>query len=900
MPKWVEVNQKSIIGGELDPRALRRTDLEDYGKYLAKLRNAYVLPQGGVTKREGLKQVLNLSTVNRGINETEDFSIDLYGIENHDLSFNAEILIRRSSFVVHQPTNRLYIYQWISNSQFKYLAYNFTDRTRLPGEDKTFNIPSQYSLKTLHIAVDRLRASAFDGTTVWVVVNEASAVINLPDNVGDEVSNRGHILAFDFATETLDQTRSIDGDILFQDDETMDFNNLLFQSHNKIQVVDGFLYIQYLLHLQKINIATKTVVSHMRINVFGGLPLNSPASAFFVKDDLVYFIERTFQDVEYSLQGRAVSFPDGVEDVSKRFTVTDTDFNAIKTEAETLYIDDYIYVLTIYSRTIHVLYFESVPTVPITPQGDSPLKLWQFRFNTNDTAVLAIQDSYIHFIINGIAHSTLIIPDAQRPVFQNVTNLKIIIQGDVIIFLNNDRIGILKRDLSNNTIQWSWLDTDMLQNIPYYDGDSTSNSGSGTIRISATSGKIEGRFSSRPSGFVAGQIIEIDGAVGRCITASGNTALINMFSTIPVFDVDDAIAANRWSYRTGSKPAWSDTDGWPQAGAFHQNRLWLGGSKTYPVHIWGSVTGDYFNFEEGRKLADEMVETEITSTLSPIVDIYGEKVLHINTQDSEHTIGNPISSQAITPSNVFVQQQGSIGTKPDTRIYEVDNSLYFIQRYGESVRSLEYNREQGSYTGEILGLLNAHVIKNPVDFAVRKSTNSIEGNRLYIVNEDGTMAVGTIVKSFNIIGFSLIDTPLGNIRNVVTDEEKVYIVITDADNNHHIYILDNDTLTDGTTDFTMLIETLPPDFGFKTSQGKKIRISEVVLLLRDTLNATVNGKEINFREGSNPERIEPFTGVKKVKSLPGWRTDNSIRIESKTGGSFTLEALNYKVKVAKT
>ncbi len=48
------------------------------------------------------------------------------------------------------------------------------------------------------------------------------------------------------------------------------------------------------------------------------------------------------------------------------------------------------------------------------------------------------------------------------------------------------------------------------------------------------------------------------------------------------------------SWRLG---AWSDTTGWPRTGAFHEDRLWAGGTDSFPQRVDGSKTGLYTNFE---------------------------------------------------------------------------------------------------------------------------------------------------------------------------------------------------------------------------------------------------------------------------------------------------------------
>lgn len=53
----IRIIQSSFVSGELDPKLFGRIDTEIYPKAAAKLRNVYVRPQGGVSRREGLEHI---------------------------------------------------------------------------------------------------------------------------------------------------------------------------------------------------------------------------------------------------------------------------------------------------------------------------------------------------------------------------------------------------------------------------------------------------------------------------------------------------------------------------------------------------------------------------------------------------------------------------------------------------------------------------------------------------------------------------------------------------------------------------------------------------------------------------------------------------------------------------
>lgn len=62
----IKTIQASFVSGELTPEAYGRVDTDIYSKAGKKLRNCYVLPQGGAFRREGLSYVDNTTSDNEG------------------------------------------------------------------------------------------------------------------------------------------------------------------------------------------------------------------------------------------------------------------------------------------------------------------------------------------------------------------------------------------------------------------------------------------------------------------------------------------------------------------------------------------------------------------------------------------------------------------------------------------------------------------------------------------------------------------------------------------------------------------------------------------------------------------------------------------------------------------
>ena len=91
---------------------------------------------------------------------------------------------------------------------------------------------------------------------------------------------------------------------------------------------------------------------------------------------------------------------------------------------------------------------------------------------------------------------------------------------------------------------------------------------------------------------------------------------------VDFFDTD-AVTAGFWESEHGYEDVWSSTRGWPRSAAFHEGRLYFGGSKSRPNTIWGSGVINYFDFNAGTGLDDESVEATInTNQLNTIVNLF--------------------------------------------------------------------------------------------------------------------------------------------------------------------------------------------------------------------------------------------------------------------------------------
>lgn len=169
---------------------------------------------------------------------------------------------------------------------------------------------------------------------------------------------------------------------------------------------------------------------------------------------------------------------------------------------------------------------------------------------------------------------------------------------------------------------------------------------------------------------------------------------------------DSTDATTDWALES-----WAEYSGYPRAVAFHEQRLWFGGTELQPNTIWGSRINDFENFARGSFDDDALAFTLAASEGSAIQSILSHEALVVFTQSEEWTVSTS-EQTAITPRNVFVRRQSRFGSSY-RQAFAANNNLVFIQRGGRKLREFRYGSSaDGSSTD--LTMLAEHVTKGGV------------------------------------------------------------------------------------------------------------------------------------------------------------------------------------------
>jgi hypothetical protein len=411
----------------------------------------------------------------------------------------------------------------------------------------------------------------------------------------------------------------------------------------------------------------------------------------------------------------------------------------------------------------------------VTDAKDS-VKMIPFIFNNEQVYILVLANGRVSVFEKGNLIQDLNCPNIQE---SYIKDIKYTTKDDTIILVHKDMPPQqIKRDSDGFSV------SDFpYKNIPIYafNGEKetsktigiTPSALEGAIRITAKSDVFDSSY--------VGNIIDGNGGRVRITEYVSKTA-VNGVTIIPFYTTDEV---TDWKYVSGYEPVWGEKRGYPRTCLFAQQRLWFGGSRDLPSHLWASRLGDYNNFKNAGNYDNDSIDVTLL-TNNPILNLIEQRGLHIFTSGEEWTV----SETSYTPDEITVRcntKNGSIGVTPVV----IDGSIMYVEKNGKSLLGYTYSYEDASYNSTNLSMLN-NLINKPIDMSVEINSNTDRGNFLFMVMEDGTMAVGCISLTENIFSLSKYVTN-GKIRDICCLPSETYLIVERNGKNVLEKITDDDT-----------------------------------------------------------------------------------------------------------
>lgn len=381
---------------------------------------------------------------------------------------------------------------------------------------------------------------------------------------------------------------------------------------------------------------------------------------------------------------------------------------------------------------------------------------------------------------------------------------------------------------------------------------------------------------------------------------------------------------------TLEQSVWGGIYGYPRTGTLFEQRLWAAGSPGFPQTVWGSVIGEYLNFELGTLDDDGCSFTISSDQINPIEHLTQVKTLIALTYGGEFTLEGGVE-KPITPTNVQIKQQSSFGCN-NVLPERIGNELLFTHRAGRKIRAMAAGSfDSGNYGAPDVTVLAEHITLGGItDMSYQQEPDSL----LQCIRTDGVMPTLTIDRDQEVTGWAR-QTTDGEYESIATiptasGEQTWYIAkrvingVTKRCVEYFDSALHTDAAITGTSgpgatvwrglnhlegktvrvkgdgivmqsrvvaggmitterdvhdieiglNYNTTIVTLTPEVAGQSgsAQGEQMRINEVVLRVLESTGAWVNDVFLPFRRINNDALdapLVPYTGDVRCSKI-GW------------------------------
>lgn len=479
-------------------------------------------------------------------------------------------------------------------------------------------------------------------------------------------------------------------------------------------------------------------------------------------------------------------------------------------------------------------YLWEVPEIPVGDGGgQSNVRMIEFKFNTEQTYLIVMHHKTFTIFRDQVIVATITSPYSSDELLATETVTGDLVSTGVYWTQSKDTVLIFHQDFPTKSLKrgathadWTVTDYEM-KNVPRYDfgatytdpdeigidevqtmtfpspgsqGDWTENDTFALIVEDETTENI------RLFGFADTFALAMQNALrdlpntsddGITVTHNGDASstIFNVIFTV-TFGGDDGkrpwgsiyynvISAEQvptidiYTQTKGQypgEPVFSATRGYPRCGVFFQGRLWVAGTTELPHWVWATRSGAVNDFNSELFKDDYGIAIPADADDVPaFTAVHAGRHLQFFSRSGEFYV--PVSDRsAVTPGNVALRRTTSRGCKPGLRVVEVDGATHFVQRRGGALRELIFADAEQAYQANNISLLSPHLMRDPVDFALRRSTSTTDADYEFLVNTDGTMTVFCTLRTQEVNAMALWKTE-GQYRAVGVVLEDVYFAV---------------------------------------------------------------------------------------------------------------------------
>jgi hypothetical protein len=302
---------------------------------------------------------------------------------------------------------------------------------------------------------------------------------------------------------------------------------------------------------------------------------------------------------------------------------------------------------------------------------------------------------------------------------------------------------------ANLFIQNTWTFNDVsFSNLPVFDFDKGYSASGFTPNATSGYGKTIARTS--------GTYVTTTKLVGGIFVGNGGVARITAVPNTTDMTVDIIQPFNNTDQIPGTlvlitEPAWSNARGWPKKCSSFQNRAFFANTDLLSNGIWASTVNLYNDFDETSTDDDAAISWFPSSdTVNYINFIVPYRSLTVHSNSGIYS--TPLSIEtAITPKNFSLAFQDS---SPANAVEPqgIDNQIIVIS--GNDVYSMLWDGFNNAYTSGMVSIENEHLIRTPIDQAPYVDRDRSGSKYMFIVNEDGSLAIYQTLITESVSGFT--------------------------------------------------------------------------------------------------------------------------------------------------
>lgn len=384
-----------------------------------------------------------------------------------------------------------------------------------------------------------------------------------------------------------------------------------------------------------------------------------------------------------------------------------------------------------------------------------PVALLPFTVSVDQQYVIEAGLNYFRFFANNGIVETFVgsgIPYEVATDYENdeMRNLRYAQNADVMYLVHEDGFPYKLSRSAFATFSWDkvvFKDGKMPRRPPNITATTVTVTGAGPYTLTFSANPVSGGLTTAND--VGRGIVINDGAEGWFeITAvgSGTTAT----ATLKSGSITGSVATTSWSLGL-----FSDSEG-PRCVAFHEGRLWYGGTPTVPDYVVASVSDDFDNFDPGngedadRSISKRVVGSEVNKVVW--MQSQGDQ-LAIGTTGGEYRVFGA-NDDILTPTSTVIRPASNRGSAEINPVL-INNRVLYAHRDLNSIYAFSYDLAQNSYLSTNLSIIAEDIYDNGgiQRMAYQQDRDSV----LWIVRGDGKLVGLTYEPEQSVIGHHIHD-----------------------------------------------------------------------------------------------------------------------------------------------